>query len=154
MRGKACSKQRSVTNRAYIYTVPSLLYYYYFYDIAEGVLVCPKSFKGEKSLGKDADDKEIVVKTLFVIKMLQSLESRGLVRSTFCWQWFYYYLTDDGVAYLRTFLNLPAEIVPLTFKKTATSRPRTTDVRGDRPRFEVQIPPFFLQFSSPWPFHA
>ena len=73
---------------------------------------------------------------------MQSLVSRGYVRETFNWQWYYYYLTDDGVNYLRTYLHLPAEIVPLTFKKSATSRPRTTGgdrperaERGDRPRF-------------------
>ncbi len=94
-------------------------------------MVCPKSYSTDKVLGKDADDKDIVVKNLHVIKVMQSLVSRGFVRETFNWQWFYYYLTDDGVAYLRNFLHLPAEIVPLTFKKSATARPRQSG--GDRP---------------------
>ena len=32
---------------------------------------------------------------------MKSLRSRGFVRETFNWQWLYYYLTDEGIEYLR-----------------------------------------------------
>jgi hypothetical protein len=36
-----------------------------------------------------------------------------------CRQWYYWYLTDAGIEYLRGFLHLPADIVPETLKKPA-----------------------------------
>lgn len=36
-----------------------------------------------------------------------------------CRQWYYYYLSDEGIEYLRQYLHLPAETVPLTHKKPA-----------------------------------
>lgn len=68
---------------------------------------------------------EIKVPNLHVIKAMQSLESRGYVKTQFSWQYYYYCLTDEGIQFLREYLHLPAEIVPATFKKTArpTARP-------------------------------
>ena len=50
----------------------------------------------------------------------------------------YRFLTDEGIEFLRTYLNLPAEIVPATLKKS--TRPLERDTRapgrfggGDRP---------------------
>ncbi|CAM9767103.1 unnamed protein product, partial [Laminaria digitata] len=37
-------------------------------------------------------------------------------------QYFYWYLTAEGIEYLREYLHLPEEIVPATLKKSA-SRP-------------------------------
>ena len=54
---------------------------------------------------------------LYVLKTLQSLKSRGYVTSTFSWGWHYWYLTNEGINYLRDYLNLPDEIVPATLKK-------------------------------------
>lgn len=73
---------------------------------------------------------------------MQSLTSKGFVKTQFSWQYYYYTLTDEGIDYLRdctlnylyatTFcsicsresffyadLHLPQEIVPATLKKTA-----------------------------------
>lgn len=36
-----------------------------------------------------------------------------------CRQWYYYYLTDEGVAYLRQYLHLSEETVPATHKRPA-----------------------------------
>ena len=41
----------------------------------------------------------------------------------FNWQWFYYTLTDEGIAHLREVLHLPAQVAPNTLTKT--SRPQT-----------------------------
>ena len=38
---------------------------------------------------------------------------------SFSWQWYYWYLTDEGIEYLRDYLHLPADAVPNTLKKTA-----------------------------------
>lgn len=58
------------------------------------------------------------VPNLHVIKALQSLKSRGYVKEQFAWRHFYWYLTNEGISYLRDFLNLPPEIVPPTLKRT------------------------------------
>eukprot|EP00941_MAST-03F_sp_MAST-3F-sp1_P000897 g897.t1 len=83
----------------------------------EGVICAPKDYMADKELGEDADGNPVVVRNLEVIKLLTSLKSRGYVRETFNWQWFYWYLTDEGIEYLREYLHLPAEIVPATLKK-------------------------------------
>jgi small subunit ribosomal protein S10e len=63
---------------------------------------------------------------LEVLCLMKSLESRGLIRITFSWQYNYCYLLDEGIEYLRQYLALPAEIVPATHKKQA-SRPASRD---------------------------
>lgn len=57
---------------------------------------------------------------------MQSLNSKGYVKTQFSWQWYYYTLTEEGLAYLREFLHLPSEIVPQTHMKPVarqTGRP-------------------------------
>jgi small subunit ribosomal protein S10e len=68
-------------------------YITYLYSI-DGALVAPKDF----NLPKHAD---IDVPNLEVIKLMQSLTSKGLVKTQFSWQWYYYTLTDEGIDYLR-----------------------------------------------------
>lgn len=87
--------------------------------------------KKDYNLAKHPD---VDVKNLEVIKAMQSLTSRGLVKTQFSWQYYYYALTNEGVEYLRAFLHLPAEIVPRTFLKTAVSRPQTDRPRESKPR--------------------
>jgi small subunit ribosomal protein S10e len=60
----------------------------------EGVLVAKKDFNAPKH--EDLD-----VPNLEVIKALQSLTSKGYVKTRFSWQWYYYVLTPEGVEYLR-----------------------------------------------------
>ena len=60
-----------------------------------------------------------------------------------CVQWqlppvAYRFLTDEGIEFLRTYLNLPAEIVPATLKKS--TRPLERDTRGPG-RFGGDRPP-------------
>ncbi|KAI0364464.1 hypothetical protein BV20DRAFT_1039386 [Pilatotrama ljubarskyi] len=88
----------------------------------EGVLVAKKDFNAPKH-------EELDVPNLEVIKAMQSLTSKGLVKTQFSWQWYYYVLTPEGVDYLREWLNLPSEIVPATHKKAARP-PRPAQVRG------------------------
>ncbi|CDO71797.1 hypothetical protein BN946_scf184939.g21 [Trametes cinnabarina] len=110
----------------------------------EGVLVAKKDFNAPKH-------EELDVPNLEVIKAMQSLTSKGLVKTQFSWQWYYYVLTPEGVDFLREWcvgltgskaynfgatthlccvrLNLPSEIVPATHKK-AVRPPRPAQVRG------------------------
>ncbi|SAM08866.1 hypothetical protein [Absidia glauca] len=78
----------------------------------DGALVAAKDF----NLAKHP---EIDVPNLEVIKSMQSLTSKGFVKTQFSWQFYYYTLTDEGIDYLREYLNLPTEIVPATLKKAA-----------------------------------
>ncbi|ABN66486.1 ribosomal protein S10A [Scheffersomyces stipitis CBS 6054] len=88
------------------------------YLFQEGVVVAKKDFNQPKH-------EEIDTKNLFVIKALQSLTSKGYVKTQFSWQYYYYTLTDEGVEFLRTELNIPEGILPLTRLKTAPAeRPR------------------------------
>lgn len=50
------------------------------------------------------------IPNLQVIKAMQSLKSRGYVNEQFAWRHYYWYLTNDGITYLRGFLHLPAEV--------------------------------------------
>lgn len=57
-------------------------------------MVAKKDFNAPKH-------EELDVPNLEVIKALQSLTSKGFVKTQFSWQWYYYVLTPEGVDYLR-----------------------------------------------------
>ncbi|CDP22033.1 unnamed protein product [Coffea canephora] len=66
---------------------------------------------------------------------MQSFKSKENVRETFAWMHYYWYLTNDGIEFLRTYLNLPSEIIPATLKKSAKPLGRPMGgPPGDRPR--------------------
>ena len=62
--------------------------------LIEGVLVAKKDFNAPKH-------EELDVPNLEVIKAMQSLTSKGFVKTQFSWQWYYYVLTAEGVEHLR-----------------------------------------------------
>ncbi|XP_061337837.1 transcription factor MYB51 [Gastrolobium bilobum] len=98
------------------------------YLFQEGVCFAKKDF----NLAKHP---EIDVPNLQVIKLMQSFKSREYVRETFAWMHYYWFLTNDGIEFLRTYLNLPSEIVPATLKKQAKPPGRPFGgPPGDRPR--------------------
>jgi len=80
-----------------------------------------------------------------VIKLMQSFTSKELVKCQFSWRYYYWYLTNEGIEYLREYLNLSADVVPNTLKKStrpptrpmaeegARGPPRDGPPRGDRP---------------------
>ncbi|NXX00451.1 PLEC protein, partial [Larus smithsonianus] len=75
------------------------------------------------------------VPNLEVLRAMASLRARRLVRQTFAWRHFYWYLTDAGVAHLRRYLHLPPDIVPLSLQRARPPRgpPRPAgDPRGTR----------------------
>jgi len=71
------------------------------------------------------------VPNLHVIKLMISFKSKEFVKEVFAWRHYYWYLTDSGIEYLRTYLNLPSEIVPATLKKS--NRPATRPAFAGRP---------------------
>ena len=94
----------------------------------EGVMVAKKDFNLPKH-------PSINVPNLQVIKLMQSLKSRNYVTEQFNWQYYYYYVTDEGIEYLREYLGLPAEIVPNTLARQAArpmTRPGAGPERGPR----------------------
>lgn len=109
----------------------------YVLFIIEGVCHAKKDY----NLAKHPD---IDVPNLQVIKLMQSFKSKEYVRETFAWMHYYWFLTNEGIEFLRTYLNLPAEIVPATLKKQA----RPAGARpfggppGDRPRYNSIFFPF------------
>ncbi|RVW41927.1 40S ribosomal protein S10-1 [Vitis vinifera] len=108
--------------------------------VCRGSLLCKEGLQSCKH-------PEIDVPNLQVIKLMQSFKSKEYVRETFAWMHYYWYLTNDGIEFLRTYLNLPSEIVPATLKKSVKppgrpmggppgDRPRGPPrFDGDRPRF-------------------
>jgi small subunit ribosomal protein S10e len=84
----------------------------YEYLFTEGVMVAEKDFM-------PINHPKVAVPNLHVIKALQSLTSRGYVKERFAWRHYYWYLTNEGIQYLRDYLHLPPEIVPATLKKPA-----------------------------------
>eukprot|EP00812_Abedinium_dasypus_P012873 NODE_6379_length_511_cov_447.434211.p2 GENE.NODE_6379_length_511_cov_447.434211~~NODE_6379_length_511_cov_447.434211.p2 ORF type:complete len:141 (-),score=48.85 NODE_6379_length_511_cov_447.434211:75-464(-) len=91
----------------------------------EGVMVVQKA-----PLKAEHDD--ITVPNLEVMMMLKSLHSRDLVTMKYNWRWYYYYLSDEGIEFLREFLNLPAQAFPATLTKQRTTRAPTGFPDGDR----------------------
>ncbi|XP_016375039.1 plectin [Sinocyclocheilus rhinocerous] len=64
------------------------------------------------------------VDNLQVIRAMGSMKSRGYVRETFAWKHYYWYLTNEGIVYLRDYLHLPPEIVPTPLQRVR--RPAAT----------------------------
>jgi len=53
---------------------------------------------------------------LEVMMLMKSLKSRGYVKELFNWRHLYYFLTEEGVEYLREYLHLPPSVIPATHK--------------------------------------
>jgi len=88
------------------------------YLFKEGVLTVKKD-----ALYKPKHD-EIDVPNLHVLMVMKSLASKDYVKFKFNWRWFYYFLTDKGIEYLRDVLHLPAQVFPATLtKQTRPARP-------------------------------
>lgn len=101
------------------------------YLFKEGVVVAKKDY----ALKTHPDIPE--ASNLEVIKLMTSLTSRELVSSRFSWKHYYWFLTDEGIEYLRETLHLDAEMVPNTLKKAA---PRPAPP-GRAPEGERRGPP-------------
>ncbi|GAA6233266.1 uncharacterized protein LOC124074219 [Lates japonicus] len=94
----------------------------------DGVIVAKKD-KHPQSMHPDIK----TVSNLQVIRAMGSLKSKGYIRETFAWKHAYYYLTNEGTAYLRDYLHLPPEIMPAPLQRVrrpASSPARIQTVKG------------------------
>ncbi|KAI3966560.1 hypothetical protein MKW92_003189 [Papaver armeniacum] len=104
------------------------------YLFQEGVLSAKKDFNLAKHPAID-------VPNLQVIKLMQSFKSKEYVRETFAWMHYYWFLTNEGIEFLRNYLNLPPEVLPSTLKKSTVAKFAPQGDRrgprgdGERPRF-------------------
>lgn len=102
----------------------------YQYLMNEGVIVVKKDANAPKH-------EDLPVPNLQVMKTLQSLKSRGYVTEQFSWHHFYYFLTDEGILFLRSYLHLPESVIPVTLAKSAKSGRREGEEGEERrPRRE------------------
>lgn len=91
----------------------------YEYLLEKGVIVAKKDFTCKHPHVKE-------IPNLHVIKALQSMKSRGYVKEQFAWRHYYWYLTNEGIQYLRDYLHLPSQTLPETLRKAdQVKRPQT-----------------------------
>uniref|UniRef100_A0A8C1BWL1 Ribosomal protein S10 n=2 Tax=Cyprinus carpio TaxID=7962 RepID=A0A8C1BWL1_CYPCA len=108
----------------------------------EGVMVAKK----DVHLAKHPELADKNVPNLHVMKAMQSLKSCGYVKEQFAWRHFYWYLTNEGIQYLRDFLHLPPEIVPATLRRQ--TRPETARPRPKGKRLIFLLKTYY--FASVW----
>eukprot|EP01024_Parvocaulis_polyphysoides_P041289 TRINITY_DN3784_c0_g1_i1.p2 TRINITY_DN3784_c0_g1~~TRINITY_DN3784_c0_g1_i1.p2 ORF type:complete len:193 (-),score=23.27 TRINITY_DN3784_c0_g1_i1:246-764(-) len=101
----------------------------YRYLLQEGVLYAKKDYAQEKH-------EEVDTRNLYVIKLMQSFTSRELVKEQFAWRHYYWFLTEEGLQYLREYLGVPSEVVPNTHKKPERPAERRQEQRPRRDRYE------------------
>jgi len=75
------------------------------------------------------------VPNLHVMMVMKSLTSRDYVKQKFNWQWFYYFLSDSGIEYLREVLSLPPQVFPATLTK------QTRPTRSGAPMYDDEDRP-------------
>jgi small subunit ribosomal protein S10e len=100
----------------------------YSYLFKEGTLVAKK----DVYLEKHSD--QIPIPNIEVLALLKSFKSKNYVKETFNWQYYYYFLTNEGIEYLRQYLALPADIIPATHKESANKAavPSGRPERGEK----------------------
>ena len=96
------------------------------YICLEGVCIAKKDFFAPKNMVLPK------IPNIHVIKLMQSLKTRNYVKETFNWQIYYWTLTDEGVAYLREYLHLGANVVPATHKQPKHQMERPFEGRERR----------------------
>lgn len=97
----------------------------YSYLFKEGTIVV------KKDAYAPTHSEALPIPNLEVMGLLRSFKSKGFVKETFNWQYYYYYLTNEGIEYLRQFLALPADIVPATLRKLTAAAPADSRPRRD-----------------------
>lgn len=70
------------------------------------------------------------------------MASRGYVKEQFAWRHYYFYLTNEGIVYLREYLGLTEDVVPQTHKPSAKTevRPTFADKGGRGGKHQAGIP--------------
>ena len=80
----------------------------YTYFLQEGVFACKKD--------NTSKNETLDIPNLHCFLVMRSLISRQFATEIFSWQWHYYFLTPEGIKYLREYLGLPGSVIPNTYK--------------------------------------
>ena len=80
----------------------------YTYFLQEGVFACKKD--------NTSKNETLDIPNLHCFLVMRSLISRKFATEIFSWQWHYYFLTEEGIKYLREYLGLPSTVIPNTYK--------------------------------------
>ena len=80
----------------------------YTYFLQEGVFACKKD--------NTSKNETLDIPNLHCFLVMRSLISRKFATEIFSWQWHYYFLTPEGIKYLREYLGLPSTVIPNTYK--------------------------------------
>ena len=80
----------------------------YTYFLQEGVFACKKD--------NVSKNETLDIPNLHCFLVMRSLVSRKFATEIFKWQWHYYFLTQEGIQYLREYLGLPNTVIPNTYK--------------------------------------
>jgi small subunit ribosomal protein S10e len=89
----------------------------YRFLFTEGVICCKKDRLSmwQGTLG----GKKFEVPVHHVWYLMRSMLSRNLIKEQFSWRHFYWFLNDEGIAYLRQYFHLAESVVPNSMKPTA-----------------------------------
>ena len=106
----------------------------YRFLFTEGVICCKKDRLStwQGTLG----GKKFEVPVHHVWFLMRSMLSRGLIKEQFAWRHFYWFLNDEGIAYLRQYFHLAESVVPNSMKPLGESGEREFEKRGRRPEGE------------------
>ena len=80
----------------------------YTYFLQEGVFACKKD--------NTSKNETLDIPNLHCFLVMRSLMSRKFATEIFKWQWHYFFLTPEGIKYLREYLGLPNSVIPNTYK--------------------------------------
>merc|ERR1719387_149860 len=96
----------------------------------EGVMVVKKDRTWESTQTKPHHELEDIP-NLHVRMVMKSMASRDFVDEKFNWQWYYYFLKNEGIEHLREVLHLPPQVFPSTLTKQRPSRPAMAAAGGE-----------------------
>ena len=95
----------------------------YTYFLQEGVFACKKD--------NTSKNETLDIPNLHCFLVMRSLISRKFATEIFKWQWHYYFLTPEGIKYLREYLGLPATVIPNTYKVSTENNDEEQKEEGE-----------------------
>ena len=95
----------------------------YTYFLQEGVFACKKD--------NTSKNETLEIPNLHCFLVMRSLISRKFATEIFKWQWHYYFLTPEGIKYLREYLGLPATVIPNTYKVSTENNDEEQKEEGE-----------------------
>ena len=95
----------------------------YTYFLQEGVFACKKD--------NTSKNETLEIPNLHCFLVMRSLISRKFATELFRWQWHYYFLTPEGIKYLREYLGLPATVIPNTYKVSTENNDEEQKEEGE-----------------------